>query len=80
MCRYGVEKEGGYVSICRYMSIWGGGRGRICVDMCRYGVEEEEGEELGESYVVRSKHMSIIVLFYIGTQIINTYYEIFCIL
>jgi hypothetical protein len=49
-------------------------------DMCRYGVEEEEGEELGESYVVRSKHMSIIVLFYIGTQIINTYYETFCIL
>jgi hypothetical protein len=46
------------------VSIWGGGRGRICVDMCRYGVEEEEryvsicgvvldsrqGEELGESY------------------------------
>jgi hypothetical protein len=65
MCRYGVEEEGGYVSICRYVSIWGGGRGRICVDMCRYGVEKEEGyvsicgvildsrqgEELGESYV-----------------------------
>jgi hypothetical protein len=47
------------------MSIWGGGRGRICIDICRYGVEEEEGyvsicgvvldsrqgEELGESYL-----------------------------
>jgi hypothetical protein len=33
MCRYGVEEEGGYVFICRYVSIWGGGRGGICVDM-----------------------------------------------
>jgi hypothetical protein len=32
MCRYGVEEEGGYVSICRYVGMARRNKG-ICVDM-----------------------------------------------